>query len=303
MISFKPNCVLLLLLLVSSSGYSQTAAQILEKAYKKESAEQLKQFFETWHTEIPSATQAELSHLNDTLRQAYRVFNAFYKPHRTDSLGGSEWGNDIYKNIEYLIVQNFVKIYFAEKVYYDDKEVEDSIVAYVKSHIADEAERQNLLRKKDGKLPPATIRLFGPNRLRPYAHATLVDSITDFRPSISCNGKSPLYLNSRYNGLLNSFLGNKHTPLGAGGIMNPARSKGQSKKRKDFLERYIKIWYGHWGGYWQLLSYPSAYSITFDKDMNYAIVDFRMVYEGGEAILKNDNGHWEIITARRTWIE
>ena len=70
--------------------------------------------------------------------------------------------------------------------------------------------------------------------------------------------------------------------------MNPARSKGESEKRKMFLENYIKIFHGHWGGYWQLHSYPEAESITFDKNMEYARVDFRLVYEGGFAILKNE---------------
>lgn len=122
-------------------------------------------------------------------------------------------------------------------------------------------------------------------------------------PAVESTDKKPLYLNSKYNEILNAFLGNKHLPLGAGGIMNPARSKGQSAKRKMFLEKFIKIWYGHWGGYWQLISYPEANSITFDKEMKYARIDFRMVYEGGEAILKRENGIWKLISAKRTWIE
>ncbi len=85
--------------------------------------------------------------------------------------------------------------------------------------------------------------------------------------------------------------------------MNPARSSGESEKRKAFLENDIKIWYGHWGSYWQLDSYPVVYSITFDKRMLYARVDFRMVYEGGEAVLKKKNGQWVLVTSKRTWIE
>ena len=85
--------------------------------------------------------------------------------------------------------------------------------------------------------------------------------------------------------------------------MNIARSTGKSENRKKFLENYIKIWYGHWGGYWQLYSYPTASSIIFDKDMKYARIYFRMVYEGGEAILKNENNKWILISAKRTWIE
>jgi hypothetical protein len=98
-------------------------------------------------------------------------------------------------------------------------------------------------------------------------------------------------------------LGNAHLPLGAGGIMNPARSNGQSLKREKFLAHFIKIWYGHWGGYWQLYSYPEVYSIIFDKQMNRAEVNFRFIYEGGKAVLENKNGQWKLLSSMRTWIE
>ena len=85
--------------------------------------------------------------------------------------------------------------------------------------------------------------------------------------------------------------------------MSPAKSKCESDKRKQFLENYIKIWYGHWGGYWQLNSYPYAQKITFDRKFENAVVDYRMVYEGGFAYFKKVNGIWVLIQARRTWIE
>jgi hypothetical protein len=85
--------------------------------------------------------------------------------------------------------------------------------------------------------------------------------------------------------------------------MKPARSKGESAKRQRFLEERIKIWYGHWGGYWQLISYPEAYMITLDPELTYARVSFRLVYEGGYAIFKRVDTHWVLVTAKRTWIE
>jgi len=134
----------------------------------------------------------------------------------------------------------------------------------------------------------------------PEIKSHLADSIMNFRPSINCNNKKPLYLTSHYDSILNNFLGNKYFQLG---VMSPATAKDESKKRQAFLEHEIKIFYGHWGGYWQLFSYPVAYSITFDKQMHYAKVNFRMVYEGGEAILENQSGRWVLISSRRTWIE
>ena len=65
----------------------------------------------------------------------------------------------------------------------------------------------------------------------------------------------------------------------------------------------MKIFHGHWGGYWQFLSYPQVYSITFDNDMKFARVDFRLVYQGGEAFLKNEEGVWTLMSSKLTWIE
>lgn len=296
--------ILLATLFCSGIVAAQTAGKLLEKAYKKKSTEMLKQFFQNWNQEIQPISEKELFTLNDTIRQTYNVFTTFYKPLSIDSLGGSEWGNDIYRNIDFLLIQNFIKIYFTDKLYWTEQEKDVYIVDYINKNIKEDYTRQKLLKRTDGKLSQLIVELYGPGNNSFFEkNDTLLDSIVNFKPIINCTGKQPLYLSSKYNDILNTFLGNKHLPLGTGGIMNPARSLGKSEKRKKFLESYIKIWYGHWGGYWQFNSYPKAYSITFDKDMKYAKVDFRMVYEGGEALLKNDNGKWILISAKRTWIE
>lgn len=294
----------ILFFLIWTVGQAQTAGQLLEKAYKKKSKQILKQFFQNWNQEIQPISEMELNTLNDTIRQTYNVFTAFYKPQRIDSLGGSEWGNKIYKNVDFLVIQDFIKIYFTDKLYWTEQEIDDYVVDYINKNIKEDSERQELLKRVDGKLSQRVVARFRPDGNIFFERTdSLLDSIVNFRPIINCYGKLPLYLSPKYSDILNAFLGDKHLPLGAGGIMNPARSIGQSEKRKKFLERYIKIWYGHWGGYWQLYSYPTAYSVTFDKEMKYAKVDFRMVYEGGEALLKKDNGKWILISAKRTWIE
>lgn len=223
-------------------------ASQLEEAYKQHSKEKLLQFFNSWSTNSSVISEQDLSQLTNRNKEAYGVFAAFYKPHKLDSLGGSEWGNDIYQKANFLLVQNSIKIRA------EDKEA-------------------------------------------------IVDSIVDFRPSVKVPGKYCIYLTPKRAEVLKAFLGDKHLPIGAGGIMNPARSSGESEKRKNFLENNIKIWYGHWGGYWQLDSYPVVYSIVFSKNMLQARVSFQIVYEGGEALLKKLDGKWQLVSSRRTWIE
>jgi len=110
-------------------------------------------------------------------------------------------------------------------------------------------------------------------------------------------------LTNYYRRLLTSFLGNTYKPFAEDDIMAPARAKGESQRRQKFLENDLRIFYGHWGGYWQLYSYPTISSLTFDKSFRYAIIYYEFIYEGGEAYLKKVNGIWTLISAQRTWIE
>ena len=303
---FVKLSVLVILLFSTGYIYSQSEAKLLERAYKEKSTTKLKDFFIAWNQDVLPITDVELSTYNDTIQQTYKSFISFYKPHRLDSIGRSEWGNDIYKNVDFLIVQNTVKIYFADKVYYSEQEIEEYIVDEINRRWSDndsiKAIRFERLKNKDGTINDWYIEWLGPDSYEKRKNRILTDSIMNFRPAVRCDGKIPIFLTKKYDEIINSFLGNNYLPLGTGGIMNPARSKGESEKRKKFLENYVKIFYGHWGGYWQLLSYPEAYSITFDREMKYARIDFGLVYQGGEAFLKNENGVWRLISSKITWI-
>lgn len=297
-------CGLILLMVFTIYAYSQSAGQSLENAFVNRSHEMLRQFFLEWSNKVPTITEDELSNLNDTIRQTYDVFTAFYKPHRIDSLGGSEFGNEVYKFEEFLIVQNKLRIYFTEKIFYTEHEIDSFIVDYVNKNISTDSTREKLLKRDQGKLSLEVLSKLGPyHNIFVVKNDVLKDSIVNFRPVINCDGKLPLYLTPAYDSLLNQFLGEEYIPLGQYDIMRPAYATELSKTKSEFLEKYVRIFYGHWGGYWQLLSYPEAFSVKFDKDMQYARIDFRMIYEGGEAMLKKLNGKWTLISARSTWIE
>ena len=299
--------VLVILLFSTTYLYPQSEVKLLEKAYKEKSTAKLKDFFIAWSKDIPPINDVEFLELNDTIRQAYKAFIAFYKPNSLDSIGGSEWGNDVYKNVEFLIVQNTVKIYFADKVYYSDEETEKYIAMEINRMYSDndsiKIRMLEKLKNKDGTINDFYFYIFGPHSTKKNINIVLTDSIMNFRPSVNCDNKIPLFLTEKYEEEIISFLGVNYSSLGKEGIMNPARSKRQSEKRKNFLENCVKIFYGHWGGYWQLYSYPQVYSITFDKNMQYAKIDFRLIYEGGEAYLKREEGIWTLISSKLTWIE
>ena len=303
MYSFIKFSVLVILSFSINYTYSQSTAEMLEKAYKKKSTKKLKDFFYTWSNDVPPIADLELSEYNDTIQQAYKSFISFYKPHRLDSIEYSEWGNEMYKDVGFLIVQNTLKIYFTDKVFYSEEEKKEFVINEINRRYFDrDSIRISMIERLNNDSREINI-FFNWYSEEKIKKRILTDSIMNFRPSVFCNGKIPVFLNETYKEMINAFLGNKFLPLGAGGIMNPARAKGQSEKRKRFLENYVKIFYGHWGGYWQLYSYPQAYSITFDNNMEYARINFRVVYEGGEAFLKNENGVWTLISSKLTWIE
>lgn len=313
--TMKAKLALLLLSLICVSAYAQNKAKpifkgqaaLLEEAYKTKSIKTLTQFLQEWSRDMPAVNAQEMAQLKERQRETYRVFTAFYKPHRLDSLGGSEWGGAIYQKTNFLLVQNTIKIRATEKIFYSDATIDSIITSVVTRTVQEDSTKQRLLAKINGRLSQQLRAEYGFENSfsfhNPNDPEKATDSIASFRPIIKVPGKQAIYLTPEREETLKAFLGDKHLPLGTGGIMNPARSSGESEKRKKFLESALKIWYGHWGGYWQLHSYPVVYSVTFDKSLLYARISFRMVYEGGEAILKKMNGQWVLLSSRRTWIE
>ena len=285
---------------------AQTAAYRLDDAYRKKSPELLDDFFKYWQAETPTVSAGELDTASELQRECYDVFTAFYRPLAIDSLGGTDWDNGLYWHVRYLLVQNSIYVFTVDKIHYTDAEEDAYITARVKkAYPNDSAMRAYLLhRSPDGQLPYPTWARFAPNtRVRyPFVKNMPADSIMDFRPPVKAADKVPVYLTPAYEDLLVTFLGNQDMPLGSGRGPYPTRSRKESGNRKKFLETYIRLFYGHWGGYWQLVSYPLVHYVTFDRNREYARVDFRMVYEGGEAVLHKENGQWTLLSVQRTWM-
>jgi hypothetical protein len=231
--------------------------------------------------------------LNDTLKSVYGLFEEFYNPLDLKKIGGSEWGNDIYKNVDFLLLQDQIRFGFVDTLdlelmlqkMYNDAASYNNITVDSAINASHEPGNEHW------------TTIYGWPRPKKY------DSVIDFRPGVAFTHPQTVVLTDAYRELLNRFLGNKHVPFAAHNIMAPARSEGESEKRKQFLEQDIKIWYGHWGGYWQLLSYPAIGSITFDRTFEHALIDYELVYEGGYAYFTKKAGVWTLVDARRTWIE
>ncbi len=132
----------------------------------------------------------------------------------------------------------------------------------------------------------------------------LVDSIMNFRPLINFGEKPPIYLNNQRSATLDSFLTYRVVVrYDSPGIIKIRLSTKQTNDRVKFLNNCIKITPPMFDGSWRLYSFPVVYSITFDEYMKYAIVYFKMVYSGKEAVMENKNGEWKVILTKQLWIE
>ena len=116
----------------------------LETAYKTKNIAGAEAFFETWVKTIEPIAQPELETLSAPFQEAYKVFEAFYNPLRMDKMGGSEWGDSLYKDIQYAIVQNKVRIGMVASL-----DIDNIILRNIEnSSIADSIKRK-LLEKMD----------------------------------------------------------------------------------------------------------------------------------------------------------
>ena len=249
---------------ISLSGFTQNRALLLEKAYTEKSDQLYEEFLQSWNKDIQAVKTTDS--LSDIEKDIYEIYIDFYNPFKLRRVGTGEWGAKLYADIEYVIVQNsiYAYTYDLDNLNYD-----------------------------------FTTRITG--RLDSLIIAK--DSIMNFRPGVSFNKTPVLYLTPEYDTLINRFLGTEHYELGDGGIMNPARAKGESEKRVEFLNTKLEIIYGHWGGYWHIETHPYVFSIEFNKDRTLAKINYRLVYQGGEADYKKVNGKWVFAGARLTWIE
>lgn len=281
------------LLLMSPFIHGQSQDSLLAQAYQTHSVGKLEAFFDQWAKETPPLSSAELATADVATKNVYSIFQQFYDPLNLQRIGGSEWGNDIYKKAKYLILQDRIQYGFVDTLDRESllRQEYTEIAAY--SHITMDSVVKAAKQDENQRWG---IILTWPKSKK-------YDSIIDFRPPVLFTAPKTVVLTQKYRILLGQFLGDEHFAFAHDDIMAPARSKGESEKRQQFLESCIKIWYGHWGGYWLLHSYPVVGSITFDRNYQHALVNYSLIYEGGYAYYVKNDGNWKLVDARRTWIQ
>ena len=83
------SLVIIFLCQLSFLCFAQQGGKKLSTAYKDNSVEELRGFFNDWHKAIPHIHSSEYLKLNDTIKNVYDVYTAFYRPLDIADLGGS----------------------------------------------------------------------------------------------------------------------------------------------------------------------------------------------------------------------
>lgn len=265
----------------------------LEKAYRENSPSKLKRFLDKWADENKPITNRELENMDKIVDEGYQVFESFYDPHALEARGGSQFGNDYYLDTKYFLVQNSLNIYRSDKIYYTDSEIREYVKETINNQPGNDRSKKELIDRFNSKSLEQSsdlIRVYGPHGSNaPDSTQKLVKSIDNFRPRIKNKTIVPLYYTEKYDRILKKFMlqnRNKDVVLEANSF---------DLKKQNFLANYIKI---------HRLSYntpPYVLSVVFDREMEYAMVKFSMINEGGDAYLKKEKGKWNLLSAKVLW--
>jgi hypothetical protein len=287
----------------------EAEAALLEEAYQKQDTTKLYEFFDHWAEDITSNENDTTNYkwLNERVAEAHKVFAAFYQPLQLEKIG---FRSLQYQDYPYFIVQNnLFKISIADTLPFKPDELKAYYTNRIRQTYPDDSSRQKKLEFLQREIDIGRIHLVFDDDwfYEPWGqiNTTEIESLrnSEFRPQVSFPNKKIVYLTDGYKKMLDDFLGDQHVDLGTESIMQVAYAKDESRQRMEFLMKAAKIFYGHWGGYWQYETYPKANQIIFDREMQRAVVFFRCVYEGGEVYLEKKDGEWTIVSGKLTWIE
>lgn len=273
--------------------YSQAELNMLDQAYQENSNSEMKAFLHTWSKEYPPMSDEELATYNDTIINAYNVFISFYDPIKFDSLTYTKRGR-FYEKFDFWVVQNKINIYFLDVISRTESEIEELVKQDVlhRYHGNDSAANRYMenIKNKRGKYYFEALGNLVPeieDKMR-----ILTNTITDFRPNIHFNEKTPLFLSEKYINILNSFIVDCATEKE---VMKELQSRNPIA-RIDYLKKYLCLRYAPWHRIFPLFSMVNVKFITFDKHMQVAQLYIETKDEDVMVIMEKEDDAWRLVS-------
>ena len=148
-----------------------------------------------------------------------------------------------------------------------------------------------------------SIRFCADNKAQEIIVIDNAQKLWDFRPELKFKNAKLIYLKPELDSAINRFLNHQYIPLGDNNLMIPAEPKLETKKRKDFLSKELKILYGHWGSYWHLETHPEIEIISFNSKRDSAFVSYRIRYSFWSASFVKQNDKWILSGIKANGVE
>ena len=111
----------------------------------------------------------------------------------------------------------------------------------------------------------------------------------------------PLYLAKEYLDALDRFLGNEAERFNKENRI-PNRSIEESFARAAALQYLFEMNNGHWGG-WIYESEPRLYFVAFNKELDWAYVEFGSRDQGYCRLYHKEQGNWKEVLKCSSWIQ
>lgn len=292
---------LLFVFVFNSTAFGQNEVKLLNKAYKKQSVELLKEFFENWYNKNPTISKLELDTLATLEKEAYNVFTSIYTPIELDSSVNKSIPS-FYTNIKYFIIQNRISISVVDQLDYSKEQV-DSIIwnnAKLNSQKDSMIMKKFLTgNKKQGRMFDRWYTMYYLDFIDKKA-ILLGDTINNFKPFIKYSNVKPLYINSNYIKIIETFLGKIFFDKNIASSKKLQNEKRISLEKLKFLNSISKgIFYGCFtGDCYRFIWGPSVKSITFDKNIRFARAYYWTNSDSQYLVQlrKNSIGKWEIVS-------
>lgn len=297
----KRLLLLLKALVLCVFAVAQTNENPLEVAAKARGNALFDAYFERWAGESRPVSAAELAVQNDTMRAVYDVFSEFYDPiHKKSKY---KYFFD-YTKSKYLIIQDSLPVFIADSRMFEILNKDSVIIETLNDNFEWETLNTFLAYNDYDKnhVPGKHIRPEDSIKRRDRLYDTLVN----FRPDIAVTGKIPLYLNTDHKKVVSDYLnavGPARIALDKYGGIDHFKFTRFIDRRRKHLQRYVKVFtegtgatypYAQGTFKWEVYNYPFILSITFDKALTKAKIEFLMGNdEIGFALYEKADKKWK----------
>ena len=291
--------LLFILLSYSLSGWSQSGENPHDRIQPVPEANVYTKLLDAC-AKMSSVTNGLKLPPGDTVLEAYDVFENFYNPMVFDTISGTALSIAYYESHPYLLIQNSLEVYFVDRLYYSQQEIDSIGLAYSQKDKINSADSKKskteyeFMMDNYGRMPLDLIRYNGQSEIDRKNKPVAFRTIEHFSPSLKLTGKKTITLTTETDSCLNELLGNKYANKNS--RLFPLSSDTSNLMRKRTLDGYVKIWYSKKETLWQLVSYPYVRSLTFDKNMQYARLAVKLPYLEATVFMRKLNGKWIVIS-------